>query len=79
MKKTHRRRGKYQLVECIARPRQPALESVARRDLLVILDNIADLEGGRPRDTGEFKDSGVTASLISGEAALVVPSRASRS
>jgi hypothetical protein len=62
MRKTHRRRGKDQLVERAARPRQPALEGVARLSLLVILGVVANLEGGRPRDTGKLKGLGLTAS-----------------
>jgi hypothetical protein len=64
-KKTHRHRGKYQLVECAARSRQPTLEGVAHHGLLIVLDIISDLEGGSPRDAGEFKDPGVTASDVS--------------
>jgi hypothetical protein len=41
------------------------LEGVACCGLLVVLSIIADLEGGRPRDTGEFEDPGVTTSDIS--------------
>jgi hypothetical protein len=54
MRKTHRHRGKDQFDERAARPRQPALEGVARLGLLVILGVVAILEGGRPRDTGKL-------------------------
>jgi hypothetical protein len=46
-------------------PRQPALESVTRRSLLVVLGVVADLEGGCPRDTGKLENPSVTASDIS--------------
>jgi hypothetical protein len=46
----------------MACPRQPALEGVAHRSLLVVLGIVADLEGGRPRGVGKLEDLGVTAS-----------------
>jgi hypothetical protein len=40
----------------------PVLKGVARCGLLVILAVVADLEGGRPRDTGKLEGLGLTAS-----------------
>jgi hypothetical protein len=41
------------------------LVGVTHRGLLVVLEIVDDLEGGRPRDAGEFKDQGITASDVS--------------
>jgi hypothetical protein len=47
------------------RPHQPALKSVARHGFFTVLDIVADLEGGRPRDAGKFEDPGIIASDVS--------------
>jgi hypothetical protein len=64
-RKTHRHRRKDQLVERTTCPRQPTLESVTLRDLLLVIGVVTDLEGGCPRGEGKFEDLGVTTSDIS--------------
>jgi hypothetical protein len=57
------------------RQHQLALESVARRGLLVVLGVVADLEGGCPRGTGKLEDLGLITSNASRQGrARVLPS-----
>jgi hypothetical protein len=60
-KETYRGRGEDQLFKRTAHPLQPALKGVACHHLLVILGVVAGLEGGRPRNVGEFEGPGVPA------------------
>jgi hypothetical protein len=55
-KKTYRGRGEDEFIEGTARPSQPKLQGVARRNLLVVLGVDAEPGGGRPWSACELKE-----------------------